>query len=321
VTEPEGLVTEPVGSSGLCPLIAIVGPTGSGKSDLALELASTFNGEIVNCDSVQLYRYMDIGTAKVPPEERRGIPHHLIDILEPDQVFTAGDYMRAARSLLDEISRKGCAPIVVGGTGFYFRALTAGLFEGPSRDDNLRARLARRSPERLHKLLRRFDPVAAGRIHANDTKKVQRALEVCILTRRPISTQQPVRVPLNGFRVLTIGLDPPREALAAKINARCIQMFDRGLLEEVRRILSAGFSQDSKALESIGYREAVMHIHGEITLEDAVVRTQAATRQYAKRQRTWFRRETDIQWLRSFGNHKETIENAKRLVASFLNIS
>ena len=315
MTEPGG------GAAGLCPVIAVVGPTGSGKSDLALELATTFNGEIVNCDSVQLYRYLDIGTAKVPPEDRCGIPHHLIDILEPDQVFTAGDYMRTGRSLLDEISRRGCIPTVVGGTGFYFRALTTGLFEGPSRDDDLRARLGRRTPERLHKLLHRLDPVGAGRIHVNDTKKVQRALEVCILTRRPLSAQQPARAPLSGFRFLTIGLDPPREALAVKINARCTEMFNRGLVEEVRRILSAGFPRDSKALESIGYREAVMHVFGELSLEEAIERTQAATRQYAKRQRTWFRREADVQWLRSFGNHKETIESAKRLAASFLNIS
>jgi tRNA dimethylallyltransferase len=302
-------------------VIAIVGPTGSGKSDLALELATAFNGEIVNCDSVQLYRHMDIGTAKVPPKERCGIPHHLIDILEPDEVFTAGDYMRAARSRLDEISRRGRIPVVAGGTGFYFRALTAGLFEGPPRDDNLRARLGIRSPERLYKLLRRLDPITAGRIHVNDAKKVQRALEVCILTRRPLSAQRPARAPLTGFRILTIGLDPPREALAAKINARCVEMFNRGLLEEVGKILSYGFQRNSKAFEAIGYREAVMHLHGEATLDEAIILTQAATRQYAKRQRTWFRREPDVHWIRSFGNQIETIEIAKRLVDSFLKIS
>ncbi len=310
-----------VGASGLRLVIAVVGPTGSGKSDLALELATAFNGEIVNCDSVQLYRHMDIGTAKVPLAERRGIPHHLIDILEPDEIFTAGDYMRAARSRLDEISQRECIPIVVGGTGFYFRALTSGLFEGPTRDEDLRSELSRRSHERLHKLLRRLDPIAAGRIHLNDAKKVQRALEVCILTRRPLSAQQPARAPLTGFRILTIGLDPPREALAAKINARCVEMFNRGLLEEVRTILSWGFNRDSKALEAIGYREAIMHVHGEITLDEAVILTQAATRQYAKRQCTWFRREPDVHWLRSFGNQIETIEIAKRLIDSFLKIS
>jgi tRNA dimethylallyltransferase len=309
------------GGGGLRPMIAVVGPTGSGKSDLAIELAIAFNGEIVNCDSVQLYRHMDIGTAKVPPEQRRGIPHHLIDILDPDEVFTAGDYMRAARPLLVDICRRRRIPIVTGGTGFYFRALTAGLFHGPSRNEDLRAKLARRTPERLHKLLRRFDPIAAERIHANDAKKVQRALEVCILTRRPISAQQPARTPLTGFRVLALGLDPPRDALAARINARCVEMFRQGLLDELRRILAMGFGRGSKALESIGYREALMHLAGEITVEAAVTHTQTATRQYAKRQRTWFRREADVQWLRSFGNQKETIDGAKGLVTSFLESS
>jgi tRNA dimethylallyltransferase len=311
-------VSEPEDGAGLKPMIAVVGPTGSGKSDLAIQLAVAFHGEIVNCDSVQLYRYMNIGTAKVPMNERRGIPHHLIDILNPDEVFTAGDYMRAARPILADIAHRGCVPIVAGGTGFYFRTLTAGLFEGPSRNETLRSNLSGRGPARLHKLLRRFDPVAAERIHINDAKKVQRALEVCILTRRPISQQQPKRTPLSGFRILTFGLDPPREALASKINVRCVEMFQKGLIDEVRSILAAGFSPESKALESIGYREALMCIRGEITAEEAVTRTQAATRQYAKRQRTWFRREPAVHWLPSFGNQLETVDAAKGLVDSFL---
>jgi tRNA dimethylallyltransferase len=311
-------VTEPAGAARLCPLIAVVGPTGSGKSDLAVELAAAFRGEIVNCDSVQLYRYLDIGTAKTPLRDRRGIPHHLIDVLDPDQIFTAGDYAHAARSVLSEITRRGYIPIVTGGTGFYFRALTAGLFEAPSRDEKLRHTLTQRTPARLHRLLQRLDPAAASRIHPNDSKKVVRALEVCILTRRPVSEQQPDRRPLTGYRILTLGLDPPRDQLAVHINSRCLAMFDGGLVSEVRNILASGFSPDSKALESIGYREALMHIAGEISLEQASERAQASTRQYAKRQRTWFRREADVHWIHSFGNQPETIEIAKSLVESFL---
>jgi tRNA dimethylallyltransferase len=311
-------VAEPSSEAPVCPLIAVIGPTGSGKSDLAIELAEAFRGEIVNCDSVQLYRYLDIGTAKTPVEERRSIPHHLIDILDPDEIFTAGDYVRTARSLLTAITGRGRVPFVTGGTGFYFRALTEGIFQGPPGDVALRLRLSQRNPERLHKLLHCLDAAAATRIHPNDTKKVLRALEVCILTRRPISVQQPDRQPLTGYRLLKLGLDPPRHELTARLNERCAAMFKCGLIDEVRKILAAGFSPDSKALESIGYREALMYSSGNITIEKAIERTQAATRQYAKRQRTWFRRERDVHWLRSFGNQLETIEIAKGLAGSFL---
>jgi tRNA dimethylallyltransferase len=299
------------------PLIAVVGPTGSGKSDLAIALAEAFGGEIVNCDSVQLYRYLDIGTAKVPAGDRRGIPHHLIDILEPNELFTAGDYIRLARPLLREIAARGRISIIAGGTGFYYRSLMHGLFEGPSRDEALRARLERRSTGALHRLLARFDPTASRRIHPNDRQKMIRALEVCVLARRPITTlHRHNRTPLEGFRVLAIGLDPPRDRLASHIDARCRRMFERGLVDEVRGILGMGFPMNAKALESIGYREALMHLRGEISMEQAVELTQASTRQYAKRQRTWFRREAGVQWLRSFGNQTETIETAKGLVRS-----
>jgi tRNA dimethylallyltransferase len=302
------------------PLFAVVGPTGSGKSDLALELALAFEGEIVNCDSVQLYRFMNIGTAKMLPAARRGIPHHLLDILDPDEIFTAGDYIRLTRPLLKEIAARNRIPVVTGGTGFYFRSLMEGLFEGPSRDDELRARLMRRDSARLHKLLRRLDPAAASRIHANDTQKVIRAIEVCVLSRRPISAVHRAehRAPLTGFQPLIIGLDPPRDLLASRIEQRCVRMFEMGLTGEVRGILEKGFSRASKALESIGYREAILHIGGAISYAEAIAQTQIATRQYAKRQRTWFRREAGVQWLRGFGNQRETIEKAKRLAEVFL---
>lgn len=301
------------------PAIVVAGPTGSGKSELALSLAESFSGEILNCDSVQLYRYMNIGTAKVPPDQRRGIPHHLIDILDPDEVFTAGQYERLGRETMRQIASRERIPIIVGGTGFYLRALLKGLFEGPSRNDVLRARLAHRKPGSLHRLLTRLDPEAAARIHANDTNKLIRALEVRILTRQPITSLYHYnRNPLEGFHVLELGLDPPRELLAERLNARCRQMFESGLTGEVQSILARGFPANSKALESIGYREAVLHFQGSLTLEEAIEQAQIATRQYAKRQRTWFRREPDLQWLQGFGNQHQTIQEAKRHASTLL---
>jgi tRNA dimethylallyltransferase len=292
------------------PLLVVLGPTGAGKSELALHLAVEFGGEIVNCDSVQLYRFLDIGTAKIPPNERRGVPHHLIDILNPDEHFTAGDYSRAARSVLRDIANRGRIPIVAGGTGFYLRALLKGLFEGPARNIELRQRLAQRRPGSLHRLLNRFDPTAATRIHPNDTNKMIRALEVYLESRRPITElfRERVTQPLTGFRVFKIGLDPARAELAERIDARCRRMFAGGLLEEVRHVLSLGYPAEAKALQSIGYREAILHLRGQLSYEGAVQQTQAATRQYAKRQRTWFRREPDVRWINGFGSNEKVLE-------------
>ena len=297
--------------------IAVVGPTGSGKSDLALDLAEWLGGEIVNCDSVQLYRFLDIGTAKTPPEHRRGIRHHLVDILNPEEVFTAGDYQRLGRAVLADVASRGHVPVVVGGTGFYLRALLEGLSAGPSRDHTLRDRLARRRPGSLHRLLTRFDPDAATRIHPNDTQKLIRALEVRLATGKPLTAlhrQEPE--PLEGFHVLKIGLDPPRDALAQRIDERCARMFDDGIVNEVRQILAMGYPPESKALESIGYRESLEVVDGVIDQAEALELTRAATRQYAKRQRTWFRREPDVRWIHEFGNLPETFQNAKRHVES-----
>ncbi len=304
------------------PLVVVAGPTGSGKSDLALRIAEEFSGEVVNCDSIQLYRCFDIGAAKVREGERRGIPHHLIDVLEPTAVFTAGDYSRIARQVLREIAGRGRLPVVAGGTGFYLRALLEGLFAGPSRDETLRERLSQREAQRsgsLHRILSRLDRTAAGRIHPRDVKKTIRALEICLLTRRPVTELfASGRERLEGFRVLKLGLNPPREPLYERINRRAERMFSAGLLDEVRRILAAGVPPTAKPFESVGYREAIEHIEGRVTIEEAICATAQSTRNYAKRQWTWFRRDSDIEWLDGFGDDPAVVEAAINRVAGFL---
>lgn len=304
------------------PLVAVIGPTGSGKSELALNIAAELDGEIVNCDSLQIYRYLDIGTAKVLPHERRGIPHHLLDLLNPDEVFAAGEYARVARPLLREIAARGRLPVVAGGAGFYLRALIDGLFPGPTRSDKLRRRLARRERNRpgwLHGLLARYDPPSAERIHATDVQKLIRAAEVLLETKRPLSSwfAEP-RDALEGFRVLKIGLDPPRTALYERLDARCARMFEGGLLDEVRRVMEMGFPPDSKALQSHGYRQAVQVIEGTLDLKKALYLAQRDTRRYAKRQWTWFRRDQEVRWLRGFGDDPEVLEGALKEVRGFV---
>jgi tRNA dimethylallyltransferase len=304
-------------------LIAIVGPTGAGKSVLALDLAETFNGEIVNCDSLQLYRGFDIGSAKTLPSERRGIPHHLFDRLNPAQEFSAGEYARAARAALQEISVKGHLPLVVGGSGFYLRALLEGLPELPMRDDTLRARLEQRERKRpgsLHKLLARLEPNAARRIHAKDLQKLIRALEIRILTRRAVPPSDFAR-PLQGYRTLKIGLDPDRAALYARLDERVQAMFAGGLVEEVRGLLSEGASGHEKPFESLGYKQALRYIRAEETLEEAMASTQLETRQYAKRQWTWFRRDKQIHWLRGFGDDSAVRQQARDMTQEFYKYS
>jgi tRNA dimethylallyltransferase len=303
----------------------VAGPTGSGKSDLALLIAEKFDGEIINCDSLQVYRHFDIGTAKLPLTERRGIPHHLIDILDPNELCTAGEYARLARETIAQISDRGRLPILAGGTGFYLRALLEGLFEGPARDQPLRDRLAAREARRagsLHRLLTRFDSGAALKIHANDIPKVTRALEICLLTRQPATRLfQQGRDALKGYRTLKLGLLPDRETLNARLDARCAWMFEHGLIEEVRHILTLGFSRECKPFESHGYKQAMQLIQGELSPRDAVFYAQRNTRHYAKRQITWFRRERELQWLKGFGDVPQIREAALESVANFLSIS
>jgi len=302
-------------------VIAILGPTGSGKSDLALAVAQAFDGEVVGCDSLQIYRYFDIGTAKLPAAERRGIPHHLIDILNPDQIFTAGEYARVARRVLDDVSARGRLPVVAGGTGFYFRALVDGLFPGPSRDQDLRDRLAareRRKPGAVYRLLARFDPEAAARIHPHDFPKLVRALEVCLLTRRATTDLfREGRDALRGYDVLKIGLAPTRDQLYERLDRRTEKMFQGGLMEEVQGILARGFAASSKPFESHGYRQALQLLSGELNLKEAVFYAQRNTRRYAKRQVTWFRQERQMEWFSGFGNDSVTQDAVMHRVGRF----
>ena len=288
------------------PLIVIAGPTASGKTELALHLAKNLNGEIVSCDSLAVYRLMEIGTAKPTAAERARVPHHGLDVYWPDQACTAGDYARVARAAIADIRERGKLPIVAGGSGLYLRALLEGLAPTPARDEALRERLretARRRPANwLPRVLQRLDPQAAALIHANDTPKLVRAIEVTLSARTPQTTQwQQGRDPLEGYRVLQLGLAPDRERLYARINARAAQMFQRGLLEETA-ILRARYGDGCRNLQALGYAQAMSVLRGEMTAAEAVLAAQQGHRNYAKRQLTWFRREPAMHWLTSFGD-------------------
>ena len=304
-------------------LVVILGPTASGKSALAVSLAEQFSGEIVSCDSVAVYRDFEIGTAKPSREDRARIPHHLIDVAEPVEAFTAGEYARQARRALGEIAGCEHLPIVVGGTGLYLRALLEGLFPGSQRSDELRERLrtrvSKRGPEHLHKLLRRLDPAAALKIHPNDVPKLIRAIEVCLTSRGPMSElwEQRGRDPLRGFRIRRIGLNPPREKLYDRINQRAAQMFEDGLIAETQSLLLR--FADARAItpiHSLGYEQALQQLRGELSLAQAIAAAQQGHRNYAKRQMTWFRREPDVTWLEGFGDDPALVEQAAVLITS-----
>jgi tRNA dimethylallyltransferase len=295
--------------------ILLLGPTGSGKTALSLELGERFDGEIVSCDSVAVYRGMDLGTAKPTAEERARLPHHLIDVADPDQPFTAGEYSRQARAALREIAARGRLPIVTGGTGLYLRALTDGLFAGPERQQELRLRL-QKSRERhgeswLHRLLRRLDPASAARIHSNDAAKLIRAIEVCLAARKPLSEVM-ARDPLTGFRLLRIGLNPPRQALYDRLNRRAAAIFTTGLVEETRGLFERYGTV--KALDSLGYRQALRVLRESWSMEEAVAAVQQGHRNYAKRQLTWFRREPEVHWIAGFGDEPEVLRAATELI-------
>ena len=301
-------------------MIVVAGPTGSGKSELALHLAGELDGEIVSCDSVQVYRRFDIGSAKLAPQERRGIEHHLIDVADPCQEYTAGEYSRQARLALGQIAARGKVGIFTGGTGFYLTALLEGLFPGPEKDARLRARLAAIEggrPGRLHRILERLDRASARRIHPNDVNKVMRAIEVTLLGGQPMSEQfQAGREPLTGFQILKLGLNPDRERLHSRIEERTRRMYAQGLIEETRAILEAGYASTCKPFESLGYAQALEHLEGKISRDEAIAATALQTRQYAKRQWTWFRRDREMEWLDGFGDEAEVqVRAMERVIA------
>jgi tRNA dimethylallyltransferase len=308
------------------PLIVLVGPTASGKTSLALRLAEEFNGEIVSCDSVAVYREMEIGTAKPTREERALIQHHMIDIAWPNEACTAGDYSRQAREALTGITERGHLPIIAGGTGLYLRALIDGLFPAPPQKLGQRERLRKlattRGPAYLHRLLTRLDPTAAAAIHANDVPKVVRAIEVSLAAEEPLTQQwQKGRDTLTGYRILRLGLNPPRERLYERINQRAAAMFsserpDGGLIQETERLI-ARYGKDCRPLTSLGYAEATAVLENELTREQAVAQAQQGHRNYAKRQLTWFRREPDMHWLEGCGGDQEIIDKALHLTARF----
>jgi tRNA dimethylallyltransferase len=303
-------------------LVVVLGPTASGKTALSLMLAEKFNGEIVSCDSVAVYRDFEIGTAKPTLEERARVPHHGIDIASPECDYSAGDYQRDARAAIAEIAARGRLPIVTGGTGLYLRALLEGLFEGPRRSEPLRARLKRSAMRHgagwLSKLLGRLDPAAAERIHPNDTPKLIRAIEVSLETRQPITKAWTAGAePLTGYRVLRLGLAPERAALYRRIDARAAAMFRRGLVEETRRLI-AKYGAERKIFDALGYRQAKQLLAGELSEAQAIEAAQRGHRNYAKRQLTWFRREPEVKWLAGFGDDSEMQRTATETVAASL---
>ncbi len=294
----------------LSPLVVLVGPTAAGKSALGVWLAQRLGGEVVCCDSTQVYRYFNIGTAKPTAEEQGGIPHHLMDLLEPHELFTAGEYRRRALAVLEDLRRRERLPIFTVGTGLHLRALLEGLADAPARSEELRARLGaharRRGPEYVHRLLARLDPAAAKRIAPRDTPKLVRAIEVCLLAGKPITEiHRAGRQRLEGFAPLKVGLMPRRSELYQRIARRVEAMLARGWLDEVKDLLPRGIPPTAKPFEFIGYRELRAHCAGELSLPQAVKAIEQATRHYAKRQITWFRKEPGVRWFEGFGDDPE----------------
>jgi tRNA dimethylallyltransferase len=288
-------------------LAVIVGPTASGKSALGIFLAKEFGGEVVACDSTQLYRGFDVGTAKPSLGERQQIPHHLLDVLDPGEPSTAGGYRERALAVLADLRARSRLPVFTVGTGLYLRALVEGLADLPQRSEEIRQRLRASAAEHgaghLHKMLEHLDPQAAGQIASADTQKLIRAIEICLLSGKPLSeVHHSGRTPLAGWHILKIGLEPPREALYERIRRRTDTMLGAGWLEEVRRLEETGLAENAKPFDFIGYRELRAHLRGQVSIEAARAAIQQGTRQYAKRQLTWFRREGNVQWFAGFGD-------------------
>jgi tRNA dimethylallyltransferase len=308
------------------PLAVIVGPTASGKSALGVWLAGRLGGEVVSCDSTQVYRGFDIGTAKPTQAERRTVPHHLIDLLEPNEAFTAGDYRRRAICSLADLKQRGKLPVLVVGTGLYLRGLLEGLSEAPLRSEELRKRLIaradRRRPGYLHRLLKRMDPEAAARIAPQDSPKLIRAIEVCVLAGKPLTeVHRSGRQRLEGFRPVKIGLLPDRNALYERIERRTAEMIDRGWLDEVRALVGKGIPATAKPFSFIGYKELRAHLDGKLELTKAIADIQQATRRYAKRQLTWFRKEQDVRWFEGFGDDAKIMQSVLQHLQEALGIA
>jgi tRNA dimethylallyltransferase len=307
----------------LLPLVAIVGPTAAGKSALGVWLAEQLGGEVVACDSTQLYKGFDVGTAKPSLAERRGIPHHLIDVLTAGEDATAGGYRQLAIRVLEDLRRRGRIPVFTVGTGLYLRALLEGLADVPQRSEELRERLRAsnddHAPGHLHRILRRLDVEASGKIATGDHQKLIRAIEVCLLAKRPLSeVHQSGRIPLQGWRPVKIGLMPPREALYERIHARTDAMLSSGWTDEVGVLLSSGLAENAKAFDFIGYRELRAVVRGRMKREEARSLIQQATRRYAKRQMTWFRREAAVHWCEGFGDDPQVQAKSLQQLSQFL---
>ena len=300
-------------------LVVILGPTAAGKSALGIYLAEKFGGEILVCDSTQVYRHFDIGTAKVPRAEQRDIPHHLVDLIEPSEVFTAGEYRQRALWALDDVRRRGKLPILTAGTGLYLRALLEGLADAPTRSEELRERLRAKAQIRgaahLHRILARLDAETATRIAPGDMQKVIRAIEMRVLAGKPVGEiHRAGRSALEGYEVKKIGLLPPRAALYARIEARVEAMLTAGWIEEVRGLIASGAGEDAKPFQFIGYAELREHLRGVLSRDETVRQIQQATRRFAKRQITWFRKESAVRWLNGFGDDPEIASAALSIV-------
>ena len=300
-------------------LVAIVGPTATGKSALGISLARRFDGEIVSCDSTAVYRGIDIGTDKVPAAEQRGIPHHMVDVVDPTEEYSAARYAREAARVIRDITARGKLPILVGGTGFYYRALTRGLFEGPGRDEDLRRRLervaSRRGPDYLHRWLARVDPASAARIQAPDVKRVVRALEVWLVTGRPLTDHfAETASPLPDYDVTAIALQIPMEQTTERVARRVHAQFEQGLLDEIRALLARGIPETALPFTGLVYRQAIEHLHGvrnEAETRELIVRE---NRQYSRRQLIWFRKEPNLRWIHAAGERADTEDAAVRLL-------
>jgi tRNA dimethylallyltransferase len=300
-------------------LVAVLGPTATGKSTLGLSIAERYDGEIINCDSTAVFRGFDIGTDKLPLAARRGIPHHLIDIVDPTTEYTAARYARDAAHAAAGIHARGRVPILVGGTGFYYRALTRGLFPGPGRDERLRARLdaiaARRGVTFLHRLLRRVDPPSADRIQPRDQKRMVRALEVFFLTGRPLTAHfVDTESPIAGIDVIAIALRLPAALISERVTARVDQQFETGLLDEIRGLLASGVPETARPFGGLVYRQALEHLHG--VRDERATRALIAqeNRRYARRQLIWFRKEPNLLWFDGPGESPSTIAAVQRLL-------